>query len=157
MVGETRRARRTVLRGKTMRTKPRIVFIDDERTFLLPYELELENAGFDVVRIYDIDDADRYLDAEAETIDCVILDIMMPPGSLLREEDTQGGLATGERYLERLRTKFPSIPIIIFTNRAPHLLARETTEWKDISIRYKYHTLPETLVALIKSRLGNER
>jgi CheY-like chemotaxis protein len=102
-------------------------------------DLKMRPHGYDVKFITNIDDAFDLLDKRND-IDLVILDIMMPWGTQLTAERTNGGLLTGVVFYEHLRSKFPAVPVLVFTNRTdedlekkletdPHCRFRQKTDW----------------------------
>jgi hypothetical protein len=46
----------------------------------------------------------------------IILDVLMPPGSLFQGEDTEYGLTTGIKFYKKIREILPKCPVVIWTN-----------------------------------------
>ena len=132
-----------------------ILFIDDEQRYMDAYRQELEIAGHDVSFVNDVDAAAEFLDAHADSIRLVILDLMMPPGHTFRGEDTREGLLTGVRFYERIRKRTLRLPVIIFTNISDEeVLARfeaETHCW----FLHKSDVFPYELAERVKDILAS--
>lgn len=97
-----------------------ILFIDDEVRYTGSYleELELELPDYDVVFHSEADSGLLFFQENADKVELLILDIMMPPGKSFEGLDTMLGLRTGLRLYERVRETRPELPVIISTNVA---------------------------------------
>jgi len=93
-----------------------ILFVDDESREMDSFRLELVMTGHEVAFKTKTDDAWKYFEENLAGIDMLILDIMMPSGSLLNDEDTENGLRTGILFFQKLREKEPRMPVVILTN-----------------------------------------
>ena len=94
-----------------------ILFIDDEEEMdSFKLGLELSKYEYQVTLKTNIDDAWEYLGRNLNQISLVIMDVMIPPGKLLEEEDTKGGLRTGLALFDKIRGKSLSLPIVIFSS-----------------------------------------
>lgn len=93
-----------------------ILFIDDERRYSTIYVEAIREEGYAVEYHKNVDEAWEFFDANADDIELLVLDIMMPPGSTFSGEDTEKGLRTGLFFYERVREKAPDLPVIILTN-----------------------------------------
>jgi DNA-binding NtrC family response regulator len=83
-----------------VKTKPKILLIDDEAATRFGFTRFLASAGFEVQEAEDISGADKLLSSQG--FDAVILDIRLPDGS-------------GLDLIERIRRESPEIAIIIIT------------------------------------------
>ena len=96
-----------------------ILFVDDERRIMDSYlqylRMTLSPEGYEVEFLSDVNEGVDFFDKNRESIDLVILDIMMPPGRF-GSERTNGGLKTGMAFYEHIRERTSDLPIIIFTN-----------------------------------------
>lgn len=97
-----------------------ILFVDDERQNNLEYMEELKFAGKKVEFRKDVAVAFNFLIEHLQEIELLILDIMMPPGDLINENDANGGMRTGVRFYEVVRQMAPELPILILTNVSAH-------------------------------------
>lgn len=93
-----------------------ILFIEDELRQTKSFHEEFELAEYEVKLAKTVDEASLLLTENAAAIQVVILDIMMSPGELLRNENTERGLRTGLKMFEKIREEFPTIPVVVFTN-----------------------------------------
>lgn len=104
-----------------MKAKKRIIWIDDDinRLFLRPYIDELEESGFDIIKVMEADEVDNILQNEiTDTLTAIIIDIAMPPGEKISFREARGGLRTGKILLERLLSdeSVSNFTKIVFTN-----------------------------------------
>jgi DNA-binding NtrC family response regulator len=95
----------------------KILFIDEDFSVLHAfYEDLIETYNFDVNWITKADDV---MDAfEGEKYDAIILDIMMPVPKLWSKNENRKanfGLATGIILFQKIREKYPQIPILIYS------------------------------------------
>ena len=93
-----------------------ILFVDDEERRMTPYVEKLEISGFKVDYYRSVDDAWTALEKQAHIYSLVICDIMMPPGRLLKDANTNGGLRTGILFYPMVRQKVAKTHVIILTN-----------------------------------------
>ena len=93
-----------------------ILFIDDEPRFIAPYIDAFKLSQFDVVVKDSVDEALEFIKKNKDDIDVVMLDIMMPPGRILKGSDTKEGLRTGLRFIELMKEIDEQIPIVCLTN-----------------------------------------
>ncbi len=103
--------------------KKSILFADDEfapdnattlGSYMSYYSLALSDAGFDVIQAVGADQALGLL--AASQFDLAILDVMMPPGDALRNEDTMDGAFSGAVLAQRIHSEFPGLPIFLLSN-----------------------------------------
>ena len=97
--------------------RTKIVWIDDDQHSIETQVARLKLANYDVTVMPSVDEAYKTLsDPECE-IQCVVLDIMMATGSLLKGKDTEGGLKTGAEFLRFLSSEglFNKFKWIIYT------------------------------------------
>ena len=135
-----------------MNVPARVLMIDDEPLFVEGYRLELELDGYDVRLVTTVDAALDYLATEGRETDCVVLDLMMLPGSRFRLEDTRGGLHTGVPVAKWVRQNHPHIVVIVLTNLADDEAARDLGG--DITFLRKPEVLPFELAAQLRQRLA---
>jgi CheY-like chemotaxis protein len=133
-----------------------IVLVDDEPRQVDSYYQELKLSGYDVVLQKDVDEALRFVGERLSHIDLLILDIIMPPGTL-GDADTQMGLRSGRAFYDRVRLLAPTLPVLILTNVSdPHVAAyfrHEKHSWfllKEDCLPYEL--VEEVVVILAESR-----
>ncbi len=100
-----------------------VVLIDDEPYAMKYYTMGLELEGFEVVELATADKAYEFFEEPHPEVRVVVLDIMMPPGEHLADEDHQQGLRTGifiySRILEQealLAIRHRPLPVAVLTN-----------------------------------------
>ncbi len=93
-----------------------LLLVDDERRDMTSYLEELRLSGHKIEFRKDVGVAFNFLKDHLQEIELLILDIMMPPGALLANVATNGGLRTGVRFYESVRQLSPELPILILTN-----------------------------------------
>ena len=101
---------------------PRIVFIDDQPAALRYYIRALEDKGYEITILSSSDAAWEFFGEPRDDVKAVILDVMMPEGSHVK--DPSHGMATGIYLIRRIlmqevvhkRSK-TNIPIAVLTNR----------------------------------------
>jgi len=90
-----------------------ILFVDDEERHMSMLVEELESRGHVVTLASDVDSALAIIDDASVTIDLVIMDVMMLPGTAFAGvELTRTGIA----LYQRLRSVRPIVPVIVYTN-----------------------------------------
>lgn len=88
--------------------------VDNDKQKMSPLQATLELYGFDVEFCRDVDNAIEYVRKNTDTIDLILLDIMMPNGKLLEEIDTRSGKDTGLYLYREIREMFNG-PILFYT------------------------------------------
>ena len=87
-------------RNSLMSEKAHILIIDDEKNYLLVLQTLLEDEGYVVTAISDPETALAFL--EESEVDVVVTDMKMPK-------------VTGREVLERVKKRWPYIPVLIMT------------------------------------------
>jgi CheY-like chemotaxis protein len=129
-----------------------ILFIDDDTFGMKPYKLALEDANLHPIVVSTPDEALAVLQSDSTKIKLIILDVLMPTGSSLSPDDTNGGLATGYLLLERIRQGHAHIPIIVFSITSASDLKNEYVE-DNVTFMNKQDTLPSELVSAVRRKL----
>ncbi len=130
-----------------------ILFIDDESRGINSFVEELKLSAYDVILKNDVDSAYKYLEENHNKIQLVILDVMMPPGKILKDADTDDGLRTGVHFHEKIRGKFFDLPIIVFTNFSNEELEEKINKDEKSRLLRKHDYLPFELVEEIQDFL----
>lgn len=131
-----------------------ILFIDDEPRYVEAYRNELENDGYQVEFIADVDKAISFLSGHRAEVELVILDIMMPSGRALRDADTKKGRRTGVYLYKELRASASSLPFIILTNVSDPEVEKEIEKECDCQFMHKYEYLPYELRDIVQELIG---
>jgi DNA-binding response OmpR family regulator len=101
-----------------------ILFVDDEKRVMSSYTLELILSGYEVDFETNVDDAMRFFTNNLEAIKVLVLDIMLAPGDIFKNADTEGGMRTGINFYQLVRKKAPELPVFIFTNVSDEQVAK---------------------------------
>ena len=140
-------------------SKISLLLIDDEiDSWYMAYYIEaLEKHGFAVTRCGDVDEARGYLEGERR-FEAIGIDIIMPPGKWLAEEDTNMGLMTGKFVAENATDSQAEAVLFFLTNMAD---PERTSGLKAIvPVFQKLDTTPNELAmkvkALVEGRNSNE-
>jgi CheY-like chemotaxis protein len=127
-----------------------ILFIDDEKRFVDTYILELEECGHHVLYTPSVDDAWILLQKNENNLDLLIIDMMMPPGTLFKNVDTIDGLRTGLHFYRRVREKLPECPVIILKNISDERIFNDFSKEKKCWFIQKSLCLPFELAEEVK-------
>src|SRR5580692_7089942 len=94
-----------------------ILFLDDDVAFLDDYCDELKARGYEGLIVSSTDDAFQIMTTRGDELQVVVVDMMMPPGQIFEDEETQSGTRTGELFYRKLRSIRQDVPVVFFTNR----------------------------------------
>jgi CheY-like chemotaxis protein len=143
----------------------RLLLIDDEvnlnpapppnapNGYMWYYAEALRIAGYELTEVNSTDQALEQLGTHQ--FDLVLLDVMMPPGKSLADEDTARGVRTGLVLADRLAQAHPKVPVVILTNvedNAPLQALRRKPNVKKILQKTDY--TPFVVVEEVNEVLG---
>jgi len=132
----------------------KVIVIDDEHGPIEFYVRALRDAGFSVEQLDTVEAALKHITEAEQPADIYILDIMMPPGKALTLDQAGYGLTSGVEIHHRLRTRFPTVPVIVLTNIS-HPKILELLPFDEFTTREaKIEVLPFDLVERVKERIG---
>lgn len=126
-----------------------ILFVDDERRVMDSYVLELKLSNYDVHYESNVDDAWAFFQEKSDRVELLILDLMMPSGSISENQDTTRGLRTGVHFFRKAREVLPECPVIILTNLKEGNLSDSLNEEKKCWYIEKTTYLPYELVEIV--------
>lgn len=127
-----------------------ILFIDDELKYISDYLAALRDGEYEVAHVSSTDKAWTIFNESREYLDLVIMDVMMPPGDLLSQDQTNGGHSSGVVLYRMLRAAMPNLPILLLTNRSE---IGPLTADDLLQVAKKYETEPSELVSLVNDIL----
>jgi CheY-like chemotaxis protein len=137
-----------------MKTRPRLLLIDDDLAAMCYYVKALEEAGYDVTQIPSVTEAISFMRDYSQAVDGVILDMMLPKGHCdfagLDNEELHGGKAV----LAYLQTVHPGIPVLILTNISHGELLGDFHSSDSIQIAHKFEHSPFEVVEKVKALVG---
>jgi len=143
--------------------KTRILLVDDDHGPMNYFVDALRQRGFEVEHVDTVDGFFDRLDRAPTTpdFDIAIIDMMMPFGTRLNQEETEAGLKSGVEiakairkkypflepeslagpgHVHAIRKKYPSLPIVVFSNlREPTLLDLLPA---DVKVKAKFEIAP---------------
>ena len=96
--------------------KKRVLWVDDDSWNTDTYQLALQEKGFEVVFLTDVDEAMALLKDKGFNFDLVIWDLSLPPGNSFRKEPNDGGTTTGSHFFRAVKDRSPKTPTLLFTN-----------------------------------------
>ncbi len=138
-----------------------VLLIDDDKMPMKFYIRALEQKGFEVKQCFEPDCALEFMQKRGTQIAVIILDIMMPPGKIYENEETNQGLRTGVFLLKNIRKEgyCQNTPVIVLTNvKNPETLS-EFEVGPLLTVKQKMGCPPFELVKLVEemtlSREGN--
>jgi CheY-like chemotaxis protein len=127
-----------------------ILFVDDEPQFVQEYVDCLESRGLAVHLLRSIADVETFLAESHIAPRCIVLDVMFPADPGLPQPLTDRGMTAGMPLFASLRSRFPSVHIIVLTNSSS-LAVREFFQRQDrCSLFYKTEVLPEELGTVVE-------
>jgi CheY-like chemotaxis protein len=105
----------------------RILWVDENLDNVLEYHVKcLLKAGYIVDEALAVEDGVRLL--KSRDYDLVILDLLMPGGSVFTPEETKNGANTGLLLYRKMRTINNSVPFLIFSAIVNESLGEETRD-----------------------------
>jgi CheY-like chemotaxis protein len=135
------------------KARPKILFVDDDLYYIHSLVEGLQYEGYEVSVALDADKALAL--AGVHDFDLVILDVMMPPGTL-GEFETQSGYKTGIVLSLKLREMRPHLPILALTS----LVSEEVVDWfsaRDSMAYVRKPTGVKNLLRSVNKLLGRRR
>lgn len=137
--------------------KIKILWIDDDlyRLKLQPYIDELEDNGFEIIKVTNPDNVDQAIEQNHD-IECIILDISMPTGKNIDVNEAKKGMRTGLFVLQNLneQPQLNTIKKIVFTIVSDEYV-RKYCELHKIPYLNKQEYLTDTFVSELKSIIGH--
>ena len=97
----------------------RLVWVDDDHDLISPQSNALQDCGYIVDVVPDVDKAIAVIKKNCMQLRGIILDVMMNPGVTFRKENHVGGLLTGLILFKYLRTESlcPPLKAFVFSHR----------------------------------------
>lgn len=130
----------------------RVVLIDNEPGPMHYYFKFLRLHGYEVSSFVSADEAKEWIaDESIEAPTAVILDLMMPPGDAFTMQETRNGLETGLCLQKLIRTRFPSLPVLILSEYQDRVNEMQRKPPSDPALRVvsKYEAPPSTVVKIL--------
>jgi len=136
----------------------RILFVDNEQFFVLPYIDKLEMQGHNVYPYYSVAELLKKLKkGEKPHYDVAVIDLMMPLDGPFSEKETLKGQATGVILAEWLRKEYPTLakmPVAFLTNVERNTKAGEAVYNKAMELnRVEWISKSDVLPSQLAARL----
>jgi CheY-like chemotaxis protein len=143
----------------------KILLIDDEvresREFKRGYYMwyyvnALEKAGHEVVVANTTDRAIEWLEANDGSVDCILLDIIMPPGTeFAYHPEMRQGVNTGELLARKLVQDYETIPVVVLTHFATDEMQENLKKLANVKCLIdKHECTPLKLAERLATELG---
>jgi|WetSurMetagenome_2_1015567.scaffolds.fasta_scaffold20618_5 hypothetical protein len=139
-----------------------VLFYEDEISYMKEYFEELISKGFNVDSVDRADDLLHILENQYETVDALIIDIMVfGRGNDFESKDVNTGFNSGIILLdeiEKLEYKLNikrKIPKIVFTNRKGDILKKLNEDKRIYGAFRKVKTLPFEFLELVQKAIGS--
>jgi CheY-like chemotaxis protein len=119
MVDRNNLSKPTVITIRLPNAMKKILYIDDEadqEKMASKFEI-LKEEGIGVVPVAKVKDVLPTLSNLRDSIDLIVMDMIMPSEEFYTLEETDGGASTGFRLLVDIRNRYKNIPIIILSVR----------------------------------------
>jgi CheY-like chemotaxis protein len=142
----------------------KLLLIDDEAresrefkrgNYMWYYVNALLKSGHEVVVANTTDRAMEALKADG-SFDCILLDIIMPPGSgFSKHPDVKQGVNTGELLARWLLQEYRTIPVVVLTHFATEEMQQNLKKLENIKCLIdKHECTPFRLVERLAAELG---
>ena len=131
-----------------------ILWVDDDtETSLRPYIDELEENEYEIIRVKNPDELVDIARNNCQRISIIIMDIILPIGSIVDSVKARGGIETGLCLIEMIKNdmrfiKLRNIPIVVFTVKRDHDVFDQARR-QNIPCLTKSETLPSELLQKI--------
>jgi CheY-like chemotaxis protein len=126
-----------------------ILFIDDEPRLIEPYVEAISEGGFKTRVLTSITEVRTFLETYDCDPRCIVLDIMFPADKNLSHTLSLDGLTAGMPIFASLRSYFPEVPVVIFTNASSTAVRKFFLDQKKCSFFYKTDLLPYELAEVV--------
>lgn len=137
----------------------RVMYVDDEADSVkMESKFDLmKKKGIEVIPVTRVPDVFPQLERMSDSIDLIILDIIMPPEEYYSLDDTNGGTSTGINLLKEIRDRYKSIPIIIVSVRRLEAADEEIETTYDVADYLEKPVSAFDVVNAIKRVLRNKQ
>jgi CheY-like chemotaxis protein len=141
-------------KGQKKRSSPSkgtVLLIDDDEWPTRFYETALERRDFKVERCTDPDTAYEFARENTESLQAIVLDMMMPAGERYKNRDTADGLKTGLMLYQDLSEIIkPNLPVVVLTNVSNHETLKLLPEGGRLRIAEKLDVPPLEFAILVE-------
>lgn len=132
--------------------KSSVLLVDDRESYVNDLAVIFQLEGFQADAVTSVDAAVSLL--SQNQYDLMVCDMFMPPGDLLDELSTQGGLRTGVFFCQYVKVHYPNMPTIILTARSVFEFDRDFLFGNSIKILNKGDLTQVDVVGFCKEFLS---
>jgi two-component system, OmpR family, response regulator len=132
----------------------RVLYVDDEadtEQFAVLFEV-LRQYEIEAIPVRSVEGLEMAISRDSAAIDCIVLDIIMPPGHYDFEE-SERGRRTGILALDRIRERLGDVPVVVATVTSRRDIRAQATERGARKIITKPF-LPSELAQAVRQALG---
>jgi CheY-like chemotaxis protein len=129
----------------------RVLLIDDDEAPMKSYIGALERCGLTVHQVRTPDGAIDFMNRDTGDVRLILLDIMMPPGAAYELDDTNDGTITGLLLHDRIRKRYPDVPILVLTNVTAQKLLDRLQQGPKLQVAQKASFRPSELARRVQS------
>jgi CheY-like chemotaxis protein len=127
---------------------PRVLVVDDEPEWIQAHVGFLRYKGYDTTLVTDTGQAIKYLDEKGDSLDCVVVDILMPrlKADFFQDDADPGGV----QVLRYLRLEMHSAVPVIFLTVVSYTNARAAIDTIESQVRGAYQEYIEKPVGVTR-------
>lgn len=131
-----------------------ILFVEDEPFYTESFREEFEDQGYKIELKRSVEEAWVFLEQNGAGVEFLLLDVMMRDPGLAGSAGSKDFMRTGVRFFERVRARFPTLPIGVFTNVSDENVEKFFAEQAYCWFLPKTDYLPDELVERVKELLA---
>ena len=135
--------------------KNTVLVVDDDELPMMFYREALKRQGYDVHQCRDPDSTLEFARQKAPAIAAIVLDIMMDPGVVYSNQNTNQGLRTGVLLYRDLRQVCPDVPVVVLTNVVDTETLREFEGQQAVRVIQKIDCPPLEFASLLSSMISD--
>ena len=137
-------------------TTKHILWLDDEPFVLKAHQEALQEHGYEVTLLRDVDAALLEIDKPELPYALVIWDLSLSPGRAFINHPTEHGMYTGRFFHDHLRQNHPTVPTLLFTyfrQFIPEWLAPHKHEYAFRKLDFLPEQFAELVASLLQQKL----
>lgn len=127
-----------------------VLFIDDDTRLISSFAEAVREAGFSTHYFRAPDPALEYLRRKDTVADLIVWDMMLPPGQVFRDVDTESGLSTGKHLFWKMQELRPASHYLLFTARGDMSFVEFDSPDKKSYVRFKTDLSVRGLVEFVR-------
>lgn len=140
-----------------MKARPRLLLVYDDLGAMRYVVMALQKAGYDVTLMWSVAEAIAFLKAYSQTVDGVILDVILRIGEVSPEDNDAEQLCGGNAVCGYLQTTHPGIPILVLSNVSSGRLLEQFAASDHVRVARRVDHTPSEIAAIVTSLVGSHR